>query len=29
VQCDQQNRTELVACLAPNRRVDINASGVR
>ncbi|CAM4020557.1 Lipoprotein PlpD [Bordetella tumbae] len=29
VQCDQQNRSELVACLAPNRRVEINASGVR
>ena len=25
VQCDQQNRSDLIACLAPNRRVDIEA----
>ncbi|MCD0505890.1 OmpA family protein [Bordetella petrii] len=29
VQCDQAKRAELVACLAPNRRVDIQASGTR
>lgn len=25
VQCDQTNRAELISCLAPNRRVDIEA----
>ncbi len=29
VQCDQHNRTELIACLAPNRRVDIEVQGQR
>ena len=29
VQCDQQNRTDLIACLAPNRRVDIEVQGQR
>jgi len=29
VQCDQQDRTELIACLAPNRRVDIEVQGQR
>ncbi|AZV94034.1 OmpA family protein [Pseudomonas sp. S 311-6] len=29
VQCDQDNRAELISCLAPNRRVDIQASGIR
>ena len=29
VQCDQANRSELVACLAPNRRVEILVTGVR
>lgn len=29
VQCDQQNRSELIACLAPNRRVEIQATGTR
>lgn len=29
VQCDQANRAELIACLAPNRRVEIQASGTR
>jgi outer membrane protein OmpA-like peptidoglycan-associated protein len=27
VQCDQKNRTELIACLQPNRRVDVEAKG--
>ena len=27
VQCDQQNRNDLIACLAPNRRVDIEVQG--
>lgn len=27
VQCDQQERGELIACLAPNRRVDIEIQG--
>lgn len=27
VQCDQQNRKELITCLAPNRRVDIDVQG--
>ena len=27
VQCDQQNRNELITCLAPNRRVDIDVQG--
>ena len=27
VQCDQQNRADLIACLAPNRRVDIEVNG--
>ena len=27
VQCDQQNRNALIACLAPNRRVDIEVQG--
>ena len=27
VQCDQQDRTALIACLAPNRRVDIEVVG--
>lgn len=29
VQCEQKNRTDLIACLVPNRRVEINASGTR
>lgn len=29
VQCGAQPRSELIACLAPNRRVDIQASGTR
>ena len=29
VQCNQPSRRDLVACLAPNRRVDINARGER
>ena len=29
VQCDQQDRTALIACLAPNRRVDIEVQGQR
>ena len=29
VQCDQQGRQALIACLAPNRRVEIQANGVR
>ncbi|HYG43942.1 MAG TPA: OmpA family protein [Bordetella sp.] len=29
VQCDQANRDALIACLAPNRRVTIEASGAR
>lgn len=29
VQCDAQPRSELIACLAPNRRVEIQATGVR
>jgi hypothetical protein len=27
VQCDQKNRTELIACLQPNRRVEMQAKG--
>jgi OOP family OmpA-OmpF porin len=27
VQCDQKNRKELIACLAPNRRVEVQAKG--
>lgn len=27
VQCDQQVRSDLIACLAPNRRVDIDVQG--
>jgi outer membrane protein OmpA-like peptidoglycan-associated protein len=27
VQCDQKNRKELIACLAPNRRVEVEAKG--
>jgi outer membrane protein OmpA-like peptidoglycan-associated protein len=27
VQCDQKNRKELIACLAPNRRVEVEARG--
>lgn len=29
VQCSQRNRTELIACLAPNRRVDVEVSGIQ
>lgn len=29
VQCEQSNRSELISCLAPNRRVEIYASGIR
>lgn len=29
VQCEQADRTALIACLAPNRRVEIQASGIR
>ncbi|MBO9357647.1 OmpA family protein [Bordetella petrii] len=29
VQCEQSNRAELIACLAPNRRVEIQARGTR
>ena len=29
VQCDQKNRSELISCLAPNRRVEILVSGTR
>lgn len=29
VQCEQQNRNELIACLAPNRRVDIEVQALR
>jgi len=29
VQCDQQDRSKLIACLAPNRRVEIIVSGTR
>lgn len=29
VHCDQQNRSELIKCLAPNRRVEINVTDVR
>ena len=29
VQCSQRNRPELIACLAPNRRVDVEVSGVQ
>lgn len=29
VQCDQQARDDLIACLAPNRRVDIDIQGQR
>ena len=27
VQCDQKNRKELIACLQPNRRVDVQVKG--
>ena len=27
VQCDQKNRTELIACLQPNRRVTVEVKG--
>ncbi len=27
VQCDQKNRQELIACLQPNRRVEVQAKG--
>ena len=27
VQCDQEDRSDLIACLAPNRRVDIEVNG--
>ena len=27
VQCDQKNRKELIACLAPNRRVQVEVKG--
>lgn len=27
VQCDQTDRAELIVCLAPNRRVDIDVQG--
>ena len=27
VQCDQKNRQELIACLQPNRRVEVEAKG--
>jgi OOP family OmpA-OmpF porin len=27
VQCDQKNRKELIACLQPNRRVEVQAKG--
>ncbi|HLR77899.1 MAG TPA: OmpA family protein [Burkholderiaceae bacterium] len=29
VHCDQQNRAELIKCLAPNRRVEINVTDIR
>lgn len=29
VQCEQQDRSSLIACLAPNRRVDITVQGQR
>lgn len=29
VHCDQTNRTELIKCLAPNRRVEINVTDLR
>ena len=29
VNCDQQNRNELIKCLAPNRRVEINVTDIR
>jgi len=29
VQCDQRERDELIACLAPNRRVDVRVQGTR
>lgn len=29
VHCDQQNRNELIKCLAPNRRVEINVTDIR
>lgn len=28
VYCDQKNRNELIACLAPNRRVEINVTDI-
>ena len=27
VQCEQKNRKELIACLAPNRRVEVQVKG--
>ena len=27
VQCDQKNRKELIACLQPNRRVEVQVKG--
>jgi len=27
VQCDQKNMKELIACLQPNRRVDVQVKG--
>lgn len=29
VHCDQRNQQELIACLAPNRRVEINVTDLR
>lgn len=29
MQCDQQNRSDLIACLAPNRRVELAVQGQR
>ena len=27
VECDQKSRKELIACLAPNRRVEVQLKG--